>query len=74
MFSGTKTSALYWITAFSSLAVAWPQPAINAHIRTDPAQLAASEYDYIILGGGTSGLTVGDRLSEDGKRTERLPP
>lgn len=24
-------------------------------------------YDYIIIGGGTSGLTVGDRLSEDGK-------
>jgi len=23
-------------------------------------------YDYIIVGGGTSGLTVGDRLSEDG--------
>ena len=27
----------------------------------------AEEYDYVIIGGGTSGLTVGDRLSEDGK-------
>lgn len=27
------------------------------------------EYDYIIIGGGTSGLTVADRLTEDGKRT-----
>ncbi len=26
------------------------------------------EYDYIIIGGGTSGLTVADRLTEDGKR------
>ncbi|CZT42009.1 uncharacterized protein RSE6_01836 [Rhynchosporium secalis] len=23
-------------------------------------------YDYVIVGGGTSGLTVGDRLSESG--------
>ncbi|KAI5807816.1 hypothetical protein DFH27DRAFT_510405 [Peziza echinospora] len=26
-------------------------------------------YDYVIIGGGTSGLTVGDRLTEDGKYT-----
>ncbi len=24
-------------------------------------------YDYVIVGGGTAGLTVGDRLSEDAK-------
>lgn len=28
-------------------------------------QLADTEYDYIIVGGGTSGLTVSNRLSED---------
>ena len=26
-------------------------------------------YDYVIIGGGTSGLTVADRLTEDGKTT-----
>jgi ribulose 1,5-bisphosphate synthetase/thiazole synthase len=26
-------------------------------------------YDYIIVGGGTSGLTVANRLTENGKRT-----
>ena len=25
-----------------------------------------TSYDYIIIGGGTSGLTVADRLTEDG--------
>jgi choline dehydrogenase-like flavoprotein len=26
-------------------------------------------YDYVIVGGGTSGLTVADQLSEDGNTT-----
>lgn len=30
----------------------------------DPSQLL-SNYDYVIIGGGTSGLTVADRLTED---------
>lgn len=28
-----------------------------------------SEYDYVIIGGGTAGLTLADRLTEDGKCT-----
>ena len=27
------------------------------------------EYDYVIIGGGTSGLTVADRLTEDDDRS-----
>ncbi|KAK6849257.1 oxidoreductase [Apiospora arundinis] len=33
------------------------------------SSLVKDAYDYVIVGGGTSGLTVADRLSEDGKVT-----
>lgn len=32
-------------------------------------QLLNQTYDYIIVGGGTSGLTVANRLTANGKRT-----
>jgi hypothetical protein len=53
-------------------AAALPRPgpynAANAHIKRDAAAIATS-YDYIIVGGGTSGLTVADRLTEDSSST-----
>jgi hypothetical protein len=38
-------------------------------------ELNATTYDYVIVGGGTSGLTVANRLTENGKREfPPLPP
>ncbi|KAK4221500.1 hypothetical protein QBC38DRAFT_504854 [Podospora fimiseda] len=37
----------------------------NAH----PSASPSNTYDYVIVGGGTAGLTVGDRLSESGEFT-----
>ncbi|KAF2194216.1 GMC oxidoreductase [Zopfia rhizophila CBS 207.26] len=51
-----------------SLAAALNAPKIHARVLDGPEALNKS-YDYVIIGGGTAGLTVGDRLSEDGKTT-----
>ena len=49
-----------------SPAAALGVPKIHARVLDGPEALSES-YDYVIIGGGTAGLTVGDRLSEDGK-------
>jgi len=56
----------YGLLALASLATAYPASVERATLLGRQEE-ALDEYDYIIVGGGTAGLTVGDRLSEDGK-------
>lgn len=65
---GIRAAAVVAFAASSQLAAAWPAtfPTTSDYVNVKTrAEQIEEEYDYIIVGGGTSGLTVGDRLTED---------
>lgn len=64
-----RGAAILLAVASLQLVLAWPQRPQYAKIVE--RQEIQDEYDYIIIGGGTSGLTVGDRLTENGKCMQR---
>ncbi|KAK8006075.1 alcohol dehydrogenase [Apiospora marii] len=65
MSLSTRSSLLWTLAAASStLGFAIPPSAHQARQIRDGSQLLPA-YDYVIVGGGTSGLTVADRLTED---------
>jgi choline dehydrogenase len=57
----------YWALLLAAqLVFCLPRGVERSTIITEASQVEET-YDYVIIGGGTSGLTVADRLTEDGQ-------
>lgn len=62
MLATAKCSLVTW-TVFLSASSALAHPLFNGRLVTRTDELL-EEYDYVVVGGGASGLTVANRLSE----------
>jgi hypothetical protein len=58
-------SVLFALALTESFTACFPKTVLRARYLNNTFQLKSS-YDYVIVGGGASGLTVADRLTEDG--------
>ncbi|PGH23048.1 hypothetical protein AJ80_02821 [Polytolypa hystricis UAMH7299] len=62
---------LFSASILASTAICSPSSVRERAVIIDDVELLNKNYDYLIIGGGASGLTVADRLTED-KRTTVL--
>ena len=69
--TGLLAYAYIQLIALATTGSAHPAFTADAEVKRSTHELRSS-YDYVVIGGGTSGLTVANRLSEDPSRKQSL--
>ena len=64
---------LLLLLMLASVTVCSPIQLARRAVIVDDVSTLSAHYDYVIIGGGTSGLTVADRLTENPKSTYLYP-